>query len=107
MKRKDLIPILTPAERYTQSEAPLVAMPSGRHLFAVSDTNAGFFLITDDEGDLAPLDASTLGQVVQEALLYGVKLKNMRIFGKGSSIKRVPAGGRYYDLGRLPIGGAA
>ncbi|KGM57470.1 hypothetical protein N799_05195 [Lysobacter arseniciresistens ZS79] len=100
-QRQQLIDKLTPSRRYQAVDPGLVRMNSGRYLFAATDTNAGYFLITDERGQLAPLDTSVLGQLVQEAKLYGVKLKNMRIFGSQSLIKRVPADGRFYGVERL------
>lgn len=100
-QRQQLIDKLTPARRFQAADPGLVRMNSGRYLFAATDTNAGYFLITDDQGELAPLYTSVLGQLVQEARLYGIKLKNMRIFGSHTHILRVPAGGRFYGVQRL------
>lgn len=101
MDRHALIDKLVPTQRYTASVAPMCPMRSGKHLFAATDTNAGYFLITDDKGRLGDLDIDILGEIVQEARIYGIKLRNMRIFGRGNAIKRIPAGGRFYDITRL------
>lgn len=101
MDRTALIERLVPQRRFHAAVAPMCPMRSGKFLFAATDTNAGYFLLTDQDGRLADLDVDMLGEVVQEAKTYGIKLRNMRIFGKGSAIKRIPGGGRFYNVSRL------
>lgn len=101
MDRDAIINRLVPPHRYQAQVAQMHPRPAGRFLFASTDTNAGYFLITDECGCLAELTTAVLGELVQEARLYGVKLKNMRIFGARSQIKRVPAGGRFYSLSKM------
>lgn len=102
MTRHHLISRLTSATRYNASdESALQPMRTGRYLFAATATNAGYFLLTDPEGRLQPLTTDVLGAIVAEARFYGIKLRNMRIFGARGGIKRVPAGGRFYGVERL------
>lgn len=102
MTRAALIDKLTPAMRYQRADdAVLEPVRNGQYLFAATTTNAGYFLLTDESGQLQPLTVDVLGALVREARLYGVKLRNMRIFGARGGMRRVPAGGRYYDIGYL------
>lgn len=102
MTRAKLIARLTLASRYqANDDTCLEPVRTGQYLFAATATNAGYFLLTDEDGHLQPLTTDVLGDLVREARLYGVKLRNMRIFGAKGGIGRVPAGGRYYDIGYL------
>lgn len=102
MTRAALIEKLTPDRRYTRTDdATLQSVRTGQYLFAATTTNAGYFLLTDEAGQLQPLTTDLLGALVREARFYGVKLRNMRIFGARSGLNRVPASGRYYDIGYL------
>ena len=102
MTRAGLIEKLTPAKRYKRTDdATLQSVRTGQYLFAATTTNAGYFLLTDEVGQLQPLTTDLLGALVREARFYGVKLRKMRIFGARGGLSRVPAVGRYYDIGYL------
>lgn len=102
-QRQGLIDRLLPARRLVHPDAPMHPIRTGQALFANTDTNAGWFLITDEEGRLADLTADTLGVLVEEAQFYGIKLKNMRIFGRANRLEHIPAGGRFYGIGHMQV----
>ena len=102
MTRAALIERLTPGKRYKcTDDTTLQSVRTGQYLFAATTTNAGYFLLTDEAGELQPLTTDLLGALVREARFYGVKLRNMRIFGARGGLSRVPAGGRFYGVERL------
>lgn len=89
MDRQALIGKLTPAHRYTdRSQDPLLAM-RGRFLFAASPSNAGYFLLADEQG-LQPLTPETYAQVVDEARVFGINLHSMRVFGARGEHRKAP-----------------
>lgn len=104
MTRARLINKLTPDRRYqAPDDTCLEPVRHGQYLFAATATNAGYFLLTDEDGHLQPLTVDVLGLLVRESRLYGVKLRNMRIFGAKGGMGRVPAGGRFYGVESLVV----
>lgn len=102
MTRQALIDRLTPSERYSPTyPAPLFPM-CGEFLFAATDENAGYFLLTDGDGRVLPFTEDAYLAVVSEARLKGVKLRNMRVFGAKGALKRAP-GVRFYPIDQLAV----
>lgn len=100
MNRQAIIDRLTPKRRYQDDyPAPLCAM-RGQFLFAATETNAGYFLLADEQGRLKPLTRETYFDLVAEARIRGVKLRNMRVFGAGGALKRAP-GVHFYPIDQM------
>lgn len=97
MTRQALIDRLTPQARYQDDHAAPLFRMRGRFLFAATDENAGYFLLTDDKGRPQPLTQQVYYDLVDEARILGVKLRNMRVFGARGALKRAP-GVRFYPI---------
>lgn len=98
MSRQALIECLTSKSRYSfSSSAPLLPLRGGRYIFAATDENAGYFLLTDEKGQVLPLTEDTYADIVDDAKLMGVKLRNFRVFGASGGLKRAP-GVRFYPI---------
>lgn len=100
MNRQALIDRLTPRSRYNPNHAAALCPMHGNFLFAATDENAGYFLLTDDNGQVLPLTEDIYSDLVDEARDRGVKLRGMRVFGAGSDLKRAP-GVHFYAIDQL------
>lgn len=96
MNRQAIIDRLTPKARYNSAHAPLFPL-RGQYLFAATDENAGYALLSDAQGTVLPLTKDTYLDLIAEARFQGVKLRNLRVFGASGALKRAP-GIRFYPI---------
>ena len=87
MSRLDLIRRITPRSFY-KSTAPisyaLFPWTKPTYLFASNVKGEGYFLLSDREGQLEPLNPYTLSVIQEEAAFHNVAIK--KIFGAPSSM---------------------